>query len=1123
MTTRRRILRRGSAAIISVIALATTMAPPMSQASAQTAPGSRGAGPYRPVTLPTGDRVLVAPDRSQGIVRPAPGRERISFVTRYDGGELSVIPEDALGLVTAGRLDPRLFNVTILLDSGYADSASGDLPMLVVYEQGRAALAGRGTLTSAGGRIAADLSGLGGVALRQPKRELPRFWAATAAPLATRNARGGGIKKIWLDGKVSLPLHESVPQVGAPAAWQAGYTGKGTTVAVLDSGVDATHPDLSGKIAEEKNFTKGPDQDTVGHGTHVASTIVGSGAASGGRYKGVAPDARLLAGKVCDGPGCAESAVLAGMLWAAADKRAKVVNLSLGGPDRPGGTPLSEAVDRLSAEHGTLFVVAAGNHRRGQSPVVSSPGGADAALTVGAVDKQDKLADFSNRGPRARDGGIKPDITAPGAAITAARASGTSMGTPVDGRYTTADGTSMATPHVAGAVAILAQQHPDWSGTRLKAGLMGTAKTDPGLTVFEQGAGRLDIARAVRQELTAEPASVFFGRHPWPHGDDQPVKATVTYRNDGPAPITLSLATRIGGPDGKEVPAGLFHLSAGDVQVPARSSAQVQITANTRVTAPAGRYTGHLVATSGQTSVATPFAVDVEGESYDLTIKGIDRAGAPVDFSPSCVVCWLIVRERATSKRYELPFRQGTARIRLPKGRYALDALIETRYGGLARDISNLVQPILDVTRDMTVTVDARVAKPVEVTVPHRSARPVLLDVGYELREANRLVRSSVVVSGSGINLAERQFAHLGQVAKPEDFIARVHTQWAEPGGRGGVTTSPYFYDLMWPSPGRMPTGFVGRPRLRDLATVHTTFAAQAAGRVAVVGVLGSFDGRAAGWPTGQLVTLPSQQTRYYIPGVDRTTLVQQWDPGSSDDPEISLLSASARHRAGRTYQEHWLRAPSAPSTWDQPVRHHKDHLWVGMPMFGDRDGHSGESLYDTGRTALYRNGAKVGEANELPTNVEFAVPQGSATYRLEIDANRSKVAEFSTKVSSVWVFRSAGAAGDGANFPAIQVVRFAPRLDEHNRAHAGTPGVIPVWVERQEGAPGGRVKKLHVEVSYNDGASWQRANLAPAGKQWLMILHHPRNARYVSLRATATDTSGNSVTQTAIRAYGLS
>jgi subtilisin family serine protease len=440
--------------------------------------------------------------------------------------------------------------------------------------------------------------------MKVDKTRAARFLAgATAARSA------GGIEKIWLDGRHKLSLDQSLPQIGAPAVWHDDYTGTGVSVAVLDTGIDTSHADLANQVMGAKNFSGEPDGDRVGHGTHVASTIAGTAAASNGRYKGVAPDAKLYDGKVCDDSGaCSMSAILAGIAWAATEVKAKIVNLSVGGYDAPGIDPLEEAVNRLSAETGTLSVIAAGN-KGPDTGTDGSPGSADAGLTVGAVDKHGQLADSPSRGPGVGDGAIKPDVTAPGVGIVGAKAKNSVIGTPIGDKYLMLNGTSMATSHTAGAAALLAQKHPDWKASELKAALMASAKPVAGQSLFEQGAGRIDVAKGVKQTVISEPGTMSFGTVEFPHDDDQPVTKTLTYGNLGDQPVTLDLTATLNDPAGQPAPPGSIELSANSVTVPAGRHASVQVTTNTKHDGPNGNHSGRVTATAEDVSVMTGLAV----------------------------------------------------------------------------------------------------------------------------------------------------------------------------------------------------------------------------------------------------------------------------------------------------------------------------------------------------------------------------------------------------------------------------------------------------------------------------------------------------------------------------------
>ncbi|WP_446219934.1 S8 family serine peptidase [Micromonospora sp. IBHARD004] len=710
-------------AMVVGLAAPASAAPPAPPAGPSPAAPASGGAPVR-ITLLTGDQVdlvQAAPGRVAATVHPGPGRERITFHTVEADGGMRVLPGDVVPYVSAGVLDADLFDVEELVAEGYGDAAQGALPLIVRYQQ---PAAGR-VRPLAGATAARPLESINGAALRVGKGDLGGLWTTlrgTAAARTTAGAPrlGAGIARVWLDGRVHADLEHSVPQIGAPAAWAAGRDGNGVRVAVLDTGVDAGHPDLAGRIAEAHDFTgSGSARDGHGHGTHVASTIAGSGAASNGLRKGVAPGAQLLIGKVLDDHGSGYgSDIIAGMEWAA-HSGAKVVSMSLGGPATDGTDPMSQAVNDLTAETGTLFVIAAGNS--GAAGTVGTPGAATAALTVGAVDRDDNLADFSSRGPRIGDNGLKPEITAPGVGIVAARAAGTTMGTPVDDAYTRASGTSMATPHVAGAVAILAQEHPDWTAGKLKDALVSTTKANPALTVFEQGAGRVDVARALSQRVYGS-ATADFGRV---NTGGAVAERTVTYTNSTSSPQTLRLAVELRNLDsGAAEPDGV-SLDGTEVTVPAGGGVSVPLHAD-----PAkldrGVHGGWLVATGADgVAVRTAVGLTLSGPLHTVTLRALDMAGQP---GLASVVT--LFGEHPESDH--IGWIPGEAQVQVEEGPYLLEGLIE--HGApLDEQITLVTDPELMVDRDLTVVLDPRKGTPVRIETPKPTEQRAVISF-YEHR-----------------------------------------------------------------------------------------------------------------------------------------------------------------------------------------------------------------------------------------------------------------------------------------------------------------------------------------------------------------------------------------------------
>ena len=714
-----------TAAMVAVAGVGIAGAAPSEQGGQHQSSGQTHRAAVHTVTLVTGDVVRVGPG--------APGREQVRLVggsgTASDSIKVVrqamrtyVIPDAARPYVLGGKLDPGLFDVTTLVAEGFHDQLRKRTPLIVTYAGAPADASAKARSDSwKGARKVRVLKSIGAAVVEADKRNAQEFWASidddrarvgrSAAPVRL----AGGASHIWLDRQVEASLDESVPQIGAPAAWAKGLTGKGVTVAIADTGVDDTHPDLKGKVSASADFSGSADTvDRVGHGTHVASTVAGDGAAADGRYRGVAPDAQLVSAKVLDDSGAGSwSGVIAGLEWSV-EQGANVVNLSLGGSDSPGVDPVEESINRLTEETGTLFVTAAGNQPACTAGnVVGSPATADEALAVGAVDKGDELADFSCVGPRLGDGAIKPEVTAPGVDIVAAKANGTELGEPVGEHYVTASGTSMATPHVAGAAAILLQQHPSWKAAELRARLMSTTRAHEALGVFQQGAGRIDVDHATSSEIRTSAGKVELGYFRWPHDDLEPVTQDLTYSNDSDAAVTLDLSIEASGEE--PVPADALSVDTQSVTVPAGGSATVAIRLDPSGLA-YGIYGGFLTAAVAGTgeSLQTPVGWNYESEMYDLTVEGINRDGTPM----TEILDVVDIDDGSWAPTDFVVMQNGRTTLRLPPGRYSVGATVATNPTDEAPgEFVVVTQPDVDLRQDTTTVLDARKSREVTMSV----------------------------------------------------------------------------------------------------------------------------------------------------------------------------------------------------------------------------------------------------------------------------------------------------------------------------------------------------------------------------------------------------------------------
>lgn len=1062
-----------------------------------SSPGGATPGGARQVQLITGDRVSLDGTGKVSGFLPAPGREAVPVQIHTGGGHTYVFPSDVGGLIATRTLDQRLFDVTELSRPEYRRLAGDGLPLIVTYS-GTRPEARKQLSADPHARVRARLDTVNGDALTVSQEGAAALWGSLTDTSDTRARLASGVRTISLDGRAQASLDVSAKQIGAPTAWAAGYDGTGVKVAVVDTGIDTGHQDLAENVVAEKNFTSSPDaKDHYGHGTHVASIIAGSGARSDGRYRGVAPGAELINVKVLDDFGSGlDSEIIEGMEWAV-DQGAAVVNMSLGSDDEPGVDVLEEAVNRLSDR--ALFVIAAGNSGP-EAATLGSPGTADAALTVGAVDKTDVLADFSSRGPREDSGALKPDLTAPGVGIAAAGAAGSVLETaPTTGHpapgYFSLDGTSMAAPHVAGAAAMLAQQHPDWTGAEIKAALVGSAKPLP-YRVSETGSGRVDVAAAIGQVVVAEPVSLDFGTQAWPHDDGEgPITRTVTYRNTGTTDATLDLAVSGTGPTGTPAPDGFFTLSAQRLTVPAGGTASTEVTADTAKGGTAyGFYDLALTATGAGRPVRTVGAVHYEAAMYDLSFEAFDREGG----RPSWHEWSGYVYDFDTGEFVEwIKGDDGRQTVRLPEGDYTV---VGDVWPEDLRSDDWFSAPKLTLDKDTRLTFDARLTKPVDVTVPDADATLMTGNITV-------VTRSGGTTNSTLLSLWDWELGtgtmQIGPSVPRDEVTSYLNEQWNSPKGE---------YQIAHTLKGGVYTGHTQRVKQSDLATVLY--------RVGSAGTTG-------GWAKHQTLPALARETGFVYANLP-TTLTAYVQGGyawhhtaeiyGSGWIQTNLTSADETFTAGRTYHRDMNIGVFGPKAGEGfGLVRDGDTLTGLISPFSDGAGNTGAGRYnpDTASTTLYRDGKVYATAADMVDFATFTLPPGKAQYRLVTTVGRDAElggANVSTRVTAEYSFTSAHTKG--AIAVPTTAIRYSPTLSTDSTAVGGSTLKVPVTVEGS--AAGRHLKTLRVYASFDSGATWSKVTV----KQDMVTVHNPPAGGSVSFKAEAEDKNGNRTVQTIIDAY---
>ncbi|WP_059103219.1 S8 family peptidase [Shouchella shacheensis] len=319
------------------------------------------------------------------------------------------------------------------------------------------------------------------------------------------------IRKIYDDRRVEAFLDTARESINVTSYNQAGLTGSGTTIAIVDTGI-ANHPDLenpTNRLVAFHDVISGRTDayDDNGHGTHCAGDAASNGYASDGLYQGPAPEANLVGVKVLDKMGAGSlSNIIEGVQWCIDHQEEhgiNIISLSLGSSEtEPAEDDLMVQIVERAWDAGMVVCAAAGNEGP-DGNTIASPGTSPKIITVGAVDNtntpdrsDDTVAEFSSRGPT-MDGLTKPDLVTPGVDIVSWRTNGsftdkTAKNSRVGDRYISLSGTSMATPICAGVVALVIQDDPSLTPDEIKGRLLAACE-DIGQPENVQGQGYLNV------------------------------------------------------------------------------------------------------------------------------------------------------------------------------------------------------------------------------------------------------------------------------------------------------------------------------------------------------------------------------------------------------------------------------------------------------------------------------------------------------------------------------------------------------------------------------------------------------------------------------------------------------
>jgi serine protease AprX len=410
--------------------------------------------------------------------------------------------------------------------SGTSSSSTESARVAVIVQSAGGSRAAREAVESVGGKIGFDLPIVDGVSGTVPARALPELRSMPGV-LVSPDA------KVGFDGRAATTARPSansnaewIPRiVNAKRLWNEGIHGRSVTVALLDTGVYAQHPDLGNRVIHCEDFsherlTDAHCDDTFGHGTFMAGLMAGNGNSSNGTYVGTAPRARIVSVKVAGFDGSTDiSKILAGIQWIVAHKDTygiRVLNLSLGSDSGQDYrlSPLDFAVER-AWQAGIVAVVSAGNSGP-KAQTVHKPGDDPYVVTVGASNdegtqsvKDDRVPVFSSRGPTRANGFVKPDVVAPGVKTVSLRSPGSAIDQKygsdarVGQHYFRGTGTSMSTAVTSGVAALILDRRPRLDPDQVKFRLKETTRRIVDRDPNAAGKGLIDAYAAATSRTSS--------------------------------------------------------------------------------------------------------------------------------------------------------------------------------------------------------------------------------------------------------------------------------------------------------------------------------------------------------------------------------------------------------------------------------------------------------------------------------------------------------------------------------------------------------------------------------------------------------------------------------------------